>query len=106
MARNYSTEHSWTELDREAVTFAADEIATLRALLSKRSSLLELLFPTTHRHIKRGTSYAEVGRGTLQTAHLLDDGAPLVCYFGIDDGRIWFRPPSEFDDAARFEAIR
>lgn len=104
MASNYVTGHRWDRCDSEVATLAADEIAALRALFAERR--LELIFPTTHRHIKRGTFYAEVGRGTLQTAHLLEDGRELVCYVGIDDGRIWFRPGDEFDDSARFEAIR
>lgn len=57
----------------------------------------------THRHKKRGSTYVEIGRGKLQTDTPLTDYAELVAY-RAEDGELWFRPPSEFDDG-RFEVL-
>jgi hypothetical protein len=55
------------------------------------------------RHVKRGTTYEEVGRGALQTATMdVVDGSCVVIYRG-DDGRFWVREEAEFEDG-RFEA--
>ncbi len=55
------------------------------------------------RHVKRGTEYAEIGRGKLQTDTPLSDYAELVVY-QCDDGAIWVRPVTEFEDG-RFVEI-
>jgi len=54
------------------------------------------------RHIKRGSTYTELGRGHLQTATPLDDMAPIVAYMSETDGSLWFRAEDEFGDG-RFE---
>lgn len=59
----------------------------------------------THQHIKSGGKYREVGRGFLQTAVPLADMCELVAYVG-EDGKLWFRPPSEFDDQERFAVLQ
>ncbi|GEM_PF-3630404 len=51
----------------------------------------------THRHLKRGTYYRELGRGELQSGQSVAEGCRLVVYQG-DDGRLWLRPEAEFDD--------
>lgn len=58
----------------------------------------------THKHLKRGTLYEEVARGALQTAQPLTDMMELVAYRG-EDGVMWFRPVSEFDDDERFALL-
>lgn len=49
------------------------------------------------KHLVRGTTYAEIGRGSLQAKVPVSEGATLVAYQG-DDGRMWFREQSEFED--------
>lgn len=58
----------------------------------------------THRHLKRGTLYTELHRGFLQTDVPLTDMMELVVYAG-DDGKVWCRPVSEFDDDERFAVL-
>jgi hypothetical protein len=57
------------------------------------------------RHKKRGTTYTEIGRGTLQIAAetVLQDEDEVVIYRG-DDDRYWVRPVAEFEDG-RFERV-
>jgi hypothetical protein len=56
------------------------------------------------RHVKRGTVYEVIGRGELQMSlDALVDGSSMVVYRG-DDGRIWVREESEFEDG-RFEKL-
>jgi hypothetical protein len=54
-------------------------------------------------HIKRGSSYTVVGRGKVQTDTPLADYAEVVVYRG-DDGQVWVRPVSEFEDG-RFTVL-
>lgn len=57
------------------------------------------------RHLKRGLTYIELARGTMQAS---DDGCldmqPVVVYRSEKDGSIWCRPQDEFEDG-RFEAL-
>ena len=61
----------------------------------------------THKHIKRGTTYTEIGRGELQvsTTPGCSDGDAVVIYRGAN-GLWWVRPSAEFDDPTRFEPIK
>lgn len=59
---------------------------------------------TKWRHLKRGTTYTEIGRGTLQASGSALDGVPIVIYQGDDDASLWCRPVAEFEDG-RFERI-
>lgn len=56
------------------------------------------------RHKKRGSTYRVIGRGELQSASPIAEGTTLVAYRCEIDGRLWFRPATEFDDG-RFEAL-
>jgi len=59
----------------------------------------------TWRHVKRGSTYREIGRAKLQAATIQPrEGNTLVVYHG-DDGQLWARLSSEFEDG-RFEEIQ
>jgi hypothetical protein len=56
------------------------------------------------RHKKRGSTYTEVDRALLQAATgPVGEGAVLVIYRD-DQGRLWARQESEFEDG-RFEEV-
>lgn len=55
------------------------------------------------RHVKRGTTYTEIGRAELQMSRDLVEGAFLVIYWG-DDGKLLARQEDEFEDG-RFEEV-
>lgn len=50
------------------------------------------------RHVKRGTSYVEIARADLQASSPLFEPERLVVYRSLDDGKVYCRPASEFDD--------
>lgn len=56
------------------------------------------------RHLKRGTTYILIAEGELQSSNAVLEGAALVAYRSEHDGRVWFRPVSEFYDG-RFERL-
>jgi hypothetical protein len=56
------------------------------------------------RHKKRGSTYAEIGEGRIQTSEPLTDHAEVVIYRSEDDGELWVRTKSEFHDG-RFEPV-
>lgn len=56
------------------------------------------------RHKNRGSTYSVIGRGELQTSHLIGERTKLVVYQCTTDGRLWIRPAVEFDDG-RFETL-
>ncbi len=56
------------------------------------------------RHVKRGTTYTEIGRAELQAATNVPEGALLVNCQG-DDGKWWGREVDEFLDG-RFAALK
>jgi hypothetical protein len=56
------------------------------------------------RHLARGTTYTELGRGKLQAStRPVVEGDEIVAYRG-DDGAWWFRERGEFEDG-RFERM-
>jgi hypothetical protein len=55
------------------------------------------------RHKKRGSEYAVIGHGKIQTDVPLKDYDEVVVYQS-EDGTIWVRPVSEFMDG-RFENV-
>jgi len=55
-------------------------------------------------HIKSGGTYAEIGRGRMQTTDPAPDMAEVVIYRSEKDGSLWARPVAEFDDG-RFVAL-
>lgn len=56
------------------------------------------------RHVKRGSTYVEIGRGFVQTSGPIVEGETMVAYRSDATGDIWFRPATEFDDG-RFVEI-
>lgn len=58
------------------------------------------------RHKKRGSTYTEIGRATLQTANVmrLGDMLEMTVYRSEDDGSLWVRSAREFEDG-RFERL-
>lgn len=50
------------------------------------------------RHVKRGSTYAVVGRAELQASAPVKEGDVLVVYVAEKDGRAWARPVAEFED--------
>lgn len=56
-----------------------------------------------YQHVKRGTFYTGLFAAELQTETPLGDGAMLHIYRG-DDGQIWARSMSEFNDG-RFKLV-
>lgn len=57
----------------------------------------------THRHLKRGSLYQQIGIASLQTETPCEETAALVVYRG-EDGKLWARPHDEFTDG-RFEEL-
>ncbi len=56
------------------------------------------------RHLKRGSIYQVLRRdGEVQSKRPIEEGDKLVTYIG-QDGRVWHRPPEEFDDG-RFQQL-
>lgn len=77
--------------------------ANNREVERRRAAEAATAFQPTHRHVKRGSLYQELGPGLLQTDESLVDNARLVIYRGTL-GDLWARREAEFDDG-RFERV-
>jgi hypothetical protein len=55
------------------------------------------------RHLKRGTTYVEIGHALVQCDTSLTDMADVIVYRSETDGSLWVRPPDEVQ--GRFEDL-
>ena len=56
------------------------------------------------RHLKRGSTYTEIGRAELQASKDVIEGMTFVVYRSEKDGKLWIRQEDEFEDG-RFERL-
>lgn len=78
--------------------------AELLASALLASALPLLVAARRWRHQKRGSSYAEIGRATAQSAIPIREGDTVVVYVADVDGSINVRKDTEFEDG-RFEQL-
>jgi hypothetical protein len=89
------------EFDGETIArLTAERDAALAQLAARQAPAPA---PARWRHVKRGSTYVELARGELQSSARISEGTRLVSYQG-DDGTVYFRPVSEFEDG-RFVRI-
>lgn len=74
-----------------------------RWLLAGRDRPWRRITQIQYRHLTRGSTYVRVGEGRAQCATPIKDMDALVAYRDKETGAWWFRPPTEFEDPARFE---
>lgn len=85
--------------------YVANSLAKADAVLALLQPLAGREWQPTHRHVKRGTTYATVNMSVqLQTDKPLGDYAILTVYQD-EHGNWWARPTAEFTDPDRFEPI-
>ncbi len=97
-------EEAQARRDAHASRWSGIPAATLRGL--RDGSLVAVPREPTRawRHVKRGTTYVEIGRAKLQAATgPAGEGDTLVIYRG-SDGNLWAREAHEFEDG-RFEPV-
>lgn len=59
---------------------------------------------TRWQHVKRGTTYEEIGQARVQSDHPIKEGDLVVVYRAEIAGVLWVRPYDEFHDG-RFKKI-
>lgn len=83
--------------------------ALMRAALHEAAAAIGTLpgGVTIWRHKVRGTTYTVVGEATMQDSyHGVRDHDTMVVYRSLEDGRLWVRAKSEFEDGRFVEVTR
>lgn len=75
-----------------------------RLMMTLDGSLLTASNVARWKHVKRGTSYAEAGRGRINISTEIKDGDVVVIYRSEADGSLEVRSVAEFEDG-RFERL-
>jgi hypothetical protein len=73
-----------------------------RLMMTIEGQLIVVASVTRWRHVKRQTTYLELGRGSLESP--AEEGDILVAYRSEADGKLYFRRDTNFDDG-RFEKM-
>lgn len=96
------------EGDEELVAEALRRLAESRGEAELDEAFTIVPVAQRVRHVKRGSTYAVLGRVTAQVSTAeergLRDYDELIVYRADDDGRLWVRFPDEMEDG-RFETI-
>lgn len=78
------------------------EVARLMQRIDELERAAGLGAPT-HRHLKRGSVYAQLGLGQVQSSRPIVEGDVLTIY-RAENGSLWARPEQEFNDG-RFKPL-
>lgn len=101
-------EFSGDNKTRTVVRAALEAAAQVRAtLLSDHPAPEPGVEAKRWQHVKRETTYVEIGRAQLQCSpeNILQEGDMVVVYRAEHDSRLWAREQDEFEDG-RFRALQ
>lgn len=88
--------------DDARVEALQQEVARLMQRIDELERAAGLGAPT-HRHLKRGSVYAQLGLGQVQSSRPIVEGDVLTIY-RAENGSLWARPEQEFNDG-RFKPL-